>query len=75
MKKLNLEQYSFHSLRHTFATLCIERGMDAKSLSEILGHSNITTTLSLYVHPSLEQKRKQIELLTPSIIHSQNFGK
>lgn len=65
MKKLGLDQYSFHSLRHTFATHCIDNGFDPKSLSEILGHADVSTTLSLYVHPTLEQKRRQMELLQP----------
>lgn len=60
-----LSGYSFHALRHTFATRCVEVGFDTKSLSEILGHSNISTTLAFYVHPSMEQKRQQMEKLTP----------
>lgn len=63
MKKLGLEAYTFHALRHTFATRCVEIGFDPKSLSEILGHANVSTTLAVYVHPTLEQKRKQIEQL------------
>ena len=59
--------YTFHSLRHTFATRCVELGFDIKSLSEILGHSNISTTLSLYVHPTFQQKQNQMEKLKPSI--------
>lgn len=58
-------EYTFHALRHTFATRCVELGFDVKSLSEILGHSNITTTLSVYVHPSMQQKKMQMERLTP----------
>ena len=54
---------NFHALRHTFATRCIEKEMDVKSLSEILGHSNVNITLNRYVHSSLEQKRIQIEKL------------
>lgn len=65
MRRHGLEEYSFHALRHTFATRCVEKGFDTKSLSEILGHSNISTTLSFYVHPSLEQKRAQMERLAP----------
>ncbi len=45
-------------LRHTFATNCVEGGMDVKSLSEILGHSDVQTTLRLYVHPSMDTKRQ-----------------
>ncbi|MBQ9748582.1 MAG: site-specific integrase [Clostridia bacterium] len=63
MKKLGLHTYTFHALRHTFATRCVEIGFDTKSLSEILGHANVSTTLSVYVHPTLEQKRTQIEKL------------
>lgn len=57
MKNCNLEQYNFHALRHTFATTCTEKGLDPKSLSEILGHSDIRITLSLYVHPNMESKQ------------------
>lgn len=60
-KKLGLRPQGFHTLRHTFATRCVECGMDAKSLSELLGHSNIKTTLQMYVHPSMEQKRQYLE--------------
>ncbi len=44
----------FHTLRHTFATRCIEVGFDVKSLNEILGHANVSITLNCYVHPSME---------------------
>ena len=63
MKKIGLGSYTFHALRHTFATRCVEIGFDPKSLSEILGHANVSTTLAVYVHPTLEQKRTQIEQL------------
>ena len=58
-----LRYRNFHSLRHTFATRCIEKGMDVKSLSEILGHSNVTVTLNRYVHSSMELNRSQLEKL------------
>lgn len=51
---------NFHILRHTFATNCIKYEIDIKVLSEILGHANITTTMNLYVHPTLEFKSQQI---------------
>lgn len=47
----------FHGLRHSFATRCIESHCDYKTVSVILGHSNISTTLNLYVHPNYEQKK------------------
>lgn len=52
---------NFHALRHTFATRCVEGGMDIKTLSEILGHSSVNITLNTYVHSSLELKKKQVE--------------
>ncbi len=60
LDSLSIDKKNFHSLRHTFATNCIDSGMDPKCLSEILGHSDVKTTLNRYVHPSLEQKIKQI---------------
>lgn len=62
-----IENYSFHALRHSFATKCVELGFDAKTLSSILGHSSVSTTLQIYVHPSLEQKREQMNKLSMGI--------
>ena len=63
LRKNKIEDYTFHELRHTFATQCVEKGFDVKTLSEILGHADIKTTMNLYVHPTLQMKRKQMELL------------
>lgn len=63
MKNIGLPKYKFHALRHTFATRCIESGCDCKTVSSLLGHSNISTTLNLYVHPNMEQKRKCIDIM------------
>lgn len=59
---------NFHALRHTYATNCVMSGVDVKSLSEILGHSNISTTLNLYVHSSLEFKMNQINKINMPIL-------
>lgn len=64
LKSSNVENVNYHTLRHTFATRCIEKGVDVKSLSEILGHSNISTTLNTYVHSSIEFKKIQLEKLS-----------
>ncbi len=61
MKELSLPELKFHGLRHSFATRCIESKCDYKTVSVLLGHSNISTTLNLYVHPNLEQKKKCID--------------
>ena len=74
LKKAGLEPFTFHALRHTFATRCVESGFDTKSLSEILGHANVSTTLQNYVHPSLELKKEQMERLKMVSIWGRNAG-
>lgn len=59
-----LEGVHFHTLRHTFATRCVEVGFEIKSLSEILGHSTTTITLDRYVHSSIELKRNNMKKLS-----------
>ena len=58
---------NFHTTRHTFATRCIESGADCKTVSEILGHASVKTTLDLYMHPQLEQKRLCLEKMNELI--------
>lgn len=55
--------YTFHALRHTYATRCIENGIDPKVVSELLGHSSVTITLNRYVHPTMEMKKRCVERL------------
>lgn len=62
-EECGIDGVHFHTLRHTFATRCVEAGFDMKTLSEILGHSNVATTMNLYVHPNLELKRKNMSRL------------
>ena len=61
MAQLDMPKMKFHGLRHSFATRCIESHCDYKTVSVLLGHSNISTTLNLYVHPNMEQKKKCVE--------------
>ena len=63
-KACGLEGVHFHTLRHSFATRCVEAGFEMKSLSEILGHSSPRITLERYVHSSLELKRENMDRLT-----------
>lgn len=63
-----IKKANFHALRHTFATRCIEAGVDVKTLSEFLGHSDVKTTLNRYVHSSFELKQKSMEQLEISLI-------
>lgn len=64
MQKSIADDINYHALRHTFATRCVEAEVDIKSLSEMLGHSNVSITLNTYVHSSMDLKRKQLEKLT-----------
>ena len=59
-----IRQINYHSLRHTFATRCIELGFDIKSLSEILGHASVNVTLNRYVHPPMELKKENMQKLS-----------
>lgn len=63
LKACKIKGYTFHALRHSFATRCIEQGCDPKTLSEIPGHANVNITLERYVHPSMRSKRAVMERL------------
>ena len=67
MEKLGIPKLKYHGLRHSFATRCIEAGCDYKTVSVLLGHSNISTTLNLYVHPNMEQKKSCITKMFKSL--------
>ncbi len=67
MDNLEMPHLKFHGLRHSFATRCIESNCDYKTVSVLLGHSNISTTLNLYVHPNSEQKKKAINQMFRSL--------
>lgn len=67
MKCLDIPRLKYHGLRHSFATRCIESNCDYKTVSVLLGHANITTTLNLYVHPNMEQKKKCITKMFKSL--------
>lgn len=60
VKRNKLPQINFHGLRHTFATILIEKGVDVKVVSDIIGHSDVSTTYNLYVHPSPDAKKKAV---------------
>ncbi len=64
---LNIAYRKFHVLRHSFATRCIESHCDYKTVSTLLGHTSISTTLNLYVHPTTAQKRKCINKMLKSL--------
>lgn len=62
-RKLGIEGAHFHTLRHSFATRLLELGVDLKTVSTLLGHGSIKTTLDFYVHSLIEQQRSAMKLL------------
>ena len=60
LQECGIRDVPFHSLRHTYASLCIKKGFDVKALSELLGHSTVNLTLDRYVHTSDEIKKSYV---------------
>ncbi len=67
LRRAGVADHTFHTLRHTFATRCVESGVDIKSLSEIMGHSDVKITLQRYVHPSMDAKKAEVNKLSTSL--------
>ena len=63
LKAAGLPHFTFHALRHTFATRAIEQGMDVKALSKILGHASVGFTLDTYAHLLDDHKRESMMLM------------
>ncbi len=59
-KRAGIKRLSIHTLRHTFATRCIEGGMKPKTLQMLLGHSDMRVTMGLYVHITEDEKFKEM---------------
>lgn len=64
LSKCNIKHYNYHALRHTFATRALELGMDIKTLSEILGHTNVSITLNRYAHSLLDYKIQEMNKIS-----------
>lgn len=61
MNEAGVQPIKFHALRHTFASINIENGVDVKTISDILGHSDISITLKTYTHTTQKAKVKAIQ--------------
>ncbi len=57
LRHCGMQDCNFHAMRHGFATACLEKGIDCKTVSAILGHASTRTTMEIYVHTSLKQKQ------------------
>lgn len=75
LEEANLRDRKFHAIRHTFATRGLELGVDIKTISEILGHSNVSITLNIYAHSLIEQKKAAMEKYNAMHIASAEISK
>ena len=62
-EKIGIEYKGIHALRHTYATRCLEKGVDIKTLSVMLGHKNVITTMNIYQSVLPDQKKKAADAL------------
>ena len=74
VEKAGLPRLTPHELRHTYGTIKREEGVDIYTIQRVMGHSDISTTASIYVHNDIEVLRKQLKLDsddddTPPITH------
>lgn len=63
LKKINIKNQSFHTLRHSYATRLMEEKVDIKVISELLGHADWKITESIYVHATLDYKKHLVNKL------------
>jgi integrase len=63
LTKANINHVGLHALRHTFASMLFKKGIDIKTVSEILGHADVRTTYNTYIHLIEEQKKNAIDVL------------
>ena len=68
LKTCGIPPIKIHALRHQFSCRWVEHGFDTKSLSEILGHTSVRTTLDLYVHIQAETKRQYMNQMMEQAI-------
>ena len=63
LKKMGIGDINIHALRHSFATRCLAKS-DARTVSELLGHSSPSVTMNIYIHSTMETKRKAVNSIS-----------
>lgn len=66
-RKADINRFTVHALRHTFATRCVETGMKPKTLQTIMGHSTISLTMDLYVHTTDDEMFNEMDLFSNAL--------
>ena len=62
--KINISDFRIHDFRHSFATMCIDKGIPINIISEYLGHENVSTTMNIYGHLYSNSQDKLITMLS-----------
>ena len=63
LKRAGLPRIRFHDLRHTFATMALQNGVDVKTVSSILGHYSAGFTLDTYAHVTTDAQLKAAQTM------------
>lgn len=71
LKKAEVENANFHTLRHTFATRCLESNINLLSISKTLGHSSIKVTGEIYIHMTASHQKECLDKLAVNYYTSQ----
>lgn len=74
LNKAGVSDRKFHAIRHTFATRALELNVDIKTISDILGHSNVAITMNIYAHSLMEHKKIAIDRFNNMHIASMELG-
>jgi len=61
LKKAGIKDVNLHALRHTFATMLLEAGVNLKIVQELMGHARVSTTADVYSHVLLEMKKNAVK--------------
>lgn len=74
-KRAGVPQIRFHDLRHSFATLSLEQGMDIKTISHMLGHTDAGFTMNTYMHVTNNMQQTVADAMGNLITESENERK
>lgn len=73
LERANCKHIRFHDLRHTFATMALQSGMDVKTLSSVIGHVSSATTLDIYAHITDDMQRGAAKKIERGILFTMLF--